>query len=194
MKLSRHAFHVLVACLGSMGFVTNGPSPAAAGSYAVDPVHSTVLFRTKHMGTSFSWGRFNEIVGRLNLDDQAPSLEMQVKTESLDTANAKRDQHLRSPDFFSAKQFPTISFKSTRVARVADNKYEVDGTLNLHGVDRPVKVHLERTGTGKNQLGAATAGYTTSFTVKRSDFGMKFGLEGVSDDVLLIVSLECAAQ
>jgi polyisoprenoid-binding protein YceI len=194
MKISRHAFRVLVVCLGSMGFASSGPSAAAAGSYAVDPVHSTVLFRIKHMGTSFSWGRFNEIVGRLNLDDQAPSLEMQVKTESLDTANAKRDQHLKSPDFFSAKQFPTISFKSTRVARVGDNKYDVDGTMSLHGVDRPVKVQLERTGTGKNQLGAATAGYTTTFTVKRSDFGMKFGLEGVSDDVLLIVSLECAAQ
>jgi polyisoprenoid-binding protein YceI len=194
MKISRHSFRTVVVCFGLVGFVTSATSTAVGGSYAVDPVHSTVLFRIKHMGTSFSWGRFNEIAGRLNLDDQAPSLEMQVKTDSLDTANAKRDQHLKSPDFFSAKQFPTISFKSTRIARVADNKYDVDGTLSLHGVDRPVKVQLERTGTGKNQLGAALAGYATTFSIKRSEFGMKFGLEGVSDDVLLIVSLECAAQ
>ena len=194
MKQSHHAFHTLIVCLGLVAFSASGHATAFAGSYAVDPVHSTVLFRIKHMGTSYAWGRFNEIAGRLNLDDQAPSLEMQVKTESLDTANAKRDQHLRSPDFFSAKQFPAISFKSTRVARVGDNKYDVDGTLSLHGVDRPLKVQLERTGTGKNQLGAAVAGYTTTFSIKRSDFGMKFGLEGLSDDVLLIVSLECAAQ
>lgn len=194
MKKPRHAFHTLIVCLALAAIAANGQSTALAGSYAVDPVHSTVLFRIKHMGTSYAWGRFNEIAGRLNLDDQAPSLEVLVKTESLDTANAKRDQHLKSPDFFSAKQFPTIAFKSTRVARAGDNKYDVEGTLSLHGVDRPVKVQLERTGTGKNQLGATLAGYSTTFSIKRSDFGMKFGLEGVSDDVLLIVSLECAAQ
>jgi polyisoprenoid-binding protein YceI len=194
MKISRHAFRILVVGLGLIAFAASCHSTAFAGSYAVDPVHSTVLFRVKHMGTSYAWGRFNEIAGRLNLDDQAPSLEMQVKTESLDTANAKRDQHLKSPDFFSAKQFPTISFKSTRIARAGDNKYDIDGTLSLHGVDRPVKVQLERTGTGKNQLGAAVAGYATTFSIKRSDFGMKYLLEGLSDDVVVVVSLECAAQ
>ncbi|MBI3837522.1 MAG: YceI family protein [Planctomycetia bacterium] len=194
MKKPHHPFRILAICLGLIGFMTIGASRAFSESYAVDPVHSTVLFRIKHMETSFSWGRFNEIVGRLNLDDKAPSLEMHVKTESLDTANAKRDQHLKSPDFFSAKQFPTISFKSKRIARLGDTKYDVDGTLSLHGFDRPVKVLLERTGTSKNQQGVAVAGYATTFSIKRSDFGMKYLLEGLSDDVVLIVSLECAAQ
>ncbi|HEV3136240.1 MAG TPA: YceI family protein [Pirellulales bacterium] len=155
MKEYRPACHVPVAWVALIALAASGASSVCAASYAVDPVHSTVLFRVKHMGTSFAWGRFNEIVGRLNLDDQAPSVEMLVKTESLDTANAKRDQHLKSPDFFSAKQFPAISFKSTRVARAGENKYDVEGTLSLHGVDRPLKVQLERTGAGKNPIWAA---------------------------------------
>jgi polyisoprenoid-binding protein YceI len=169
-------------------------SPATAAPLVVDGVHSTVLFRIKHLNTSFAWGRFNDISGKVNLEDKSPSLEIQLKTDSIDTGNAKREEHLKSPDFFSAKQFPTLSFRSTKITKNGDGKYSVDGTLKLHGVERPLSVELERTGAGKNQQGTAIEGFETTFTIKRSDFGMKFLLQGLSDEVLLIVSLECGAK
>jgi polyisoprenoid-binding protein YceI len=168
--------------------------PACAAPLAVDAVHSTVLFRIKHLNTSFAWGRFNDISGKVNLDDKSPSLEIQLKSDSIDTGNAKREEHLKSPDFFNAKQFPTISFRSTQITKTGDGKYAVEGKLKLHGVEQPVSVELERTGAGKNQQGAAIEGYETTFKIKRSDYGMKFLLAGLSDEVLLIVSLECGAK
>ena len=113
---------------------------ASAAPLVVDAVHSTVLFRIKHLNTSFSWGRFDDISGKVNLDDKSPSLEIQLKTDSIDTGNAKREEHLKSPDFFSAKQFPTISFRSTKITKSGDGKYTVDGTLKLHGVEQPISV------------------------------------------------------
>ncbi len=169
-------------------------SPAAAEPYAVDAVHSFVLFRIKHLNTSQAWGRFNDISGNVDLDGKNPSIAVQVKAASVDTANEKRDQHLRSPDFLNAKQFPTISFTSTRVQPAGDGRYDVEGTLSLHGVSKPVSVQLTRVGAGKNQMGASIVGYDTTLDIKRSDYGMKFLLEGLGDDVKLTISLECTAK
>jgi polyisoprenoid-binding protein YceI len=168
------------------------PRAAAAETYNVDAVHSTVLFRVKHMNTSYSWGRFNDIAGTVTLDDPSPSLEVRVQVDSVDTGNTKRDAHLKAPDFFSAKQYPTIAFKSTKVTKVDDAHYDVDGTLTLHGVTKPITVKLERTGAGKGPMGGTITGVATEFKIKRSDYGMKFMLAGASDDVLVIVALECA--
>jgi len=179
-----------------VGFLllSRGASPARAEAVSVDAVHSSVLFRIKHLNTSHAWGRFNDVAGKLNLDDGNPLVEVQIKTASIDTGNPKREEHLKSPDFFNAKQFPAITFRSTRVQKSGDGKYAVDGKLNLHGVEKPIRVELTRTGAGKNQQGTSIVGYETNFIIKRSDFGMKYLLEGLSDDVLLIVSLECGAK
>lgn len=185
-------FAAAVTC-GLVAMVV-GAAPAWAEPLSVDAVHSSVLFRIKHLNTSYAWGRFNDISGKLNLEANSPVVEVQIKTDSIDTGNAKREQHLKSPDFFNAKQFPSIAFRSTRIEKSGDGKYAVDGTLSLHGVQKPINVQLERTGSGKNQQGTAITGFETSFRIKRSDFGMKFLLEGLSDEVLLVVSLECAAQ
>ena len=187
-------FVARAALLFSTILVALAAPAASAAPLVVDAVHSTVLFRIKHLNTSFAWGRFDDISGKLNLDDKSPSLEIQLKAESIDTGNAKREEHLKSPDFFSAKQFPTISFRSTKITKTGDGKYTVDGTLKLHGVEQPLSVELERTGAGKNQQGTAIEGFETTFKIKRSDYGMKFLLLGLSDEVLLIVSLECGAM
>ncbi len=187
-------FVARAALLFSTAFVVLAAPAASAAPLVVDAVHSTVLFRIKHLNTSFAWGRFDDISGKVNLDDKSPSLEIQLKTDSIDTGNAKREEHLKSPDFFSAKQFPTISFRSTKITKSGDGKYTVDGTLKLHGVEQPISVELERTGAGKNQQGTAIEGFETTFKIKRSDYGMKFLLQGLSDEVLLIVSLECGAK
>jgi len=176
----------LVTCLGASQGVR------AVEMYAADPTHSSVVFRVKHMSTSFSWGRFNVIAGSFTLDESNPAegrFEFQVKADSIDTADPKRDQHLKSPDFFNVVQFPTIAFKSQSIAR-SGNAYEVTGDLTLHGVTKPIKLKVVTTGSGKNQMGTPIAGIESSFNIKRSDFGMSKMIPGVGDDVWVNVSIE----
>ena len=170
-------------------------APAPAEEFTVDTGHSTVLFRILHMGVSNAWGRFDNIAGTVNLDEADPAksaLDITISTESVDTGVAKRDDHLRGPDFFNARQFPKITFKSQSLRATGADTYEVTGTLTLHGVSRPLTVTLKKIGAGKSPLGDQRLGVETGFTIKRSDFGMKNMLDAVGDNVLLIVSLETA--
>jgi len=166
----------------------------AADTLKVDPVHSFVTFRVQHLGVSHVWGRFNNPGGTIVIDDADPSkstFAIEVKTASVDTGNEKRDGHLKSADFFNARQFPTISFKSTSVKSSGDNKFEVTGDLTLHGVTRPLTVTIERVGAGdKGGQFGYRAGFDASFAIKRSDFGMTNMVGPVGDDVNLWVSLE----
>src|SRR5947209_1273931 len=138
-------------------------SPAAAAdTYQLDPTHASVFFRVKHLGVSYCYGRFNDLAGSLVLDEQNPannSLQVQVKADTVDTNNAKRDQHLKGPDFFNVREFPVISFKSRQVKPVSPQAYEVTGDLTLHGVTRTITVQLQRVGSGRDPRG----GYRTGF-------------------------------
>lgn len=178
----------------ALGVATGIAAPAAqaADAFTADPVHSAVVFRVKHMNTSNAWGRFNDISGGFVLDEADPSqsqLDFQVKTASVDTGNAKRDQHLKGPDFFNAVQFPVIHFKSKSVTKAADG-YEVSGDLTLHGQTRPILVKVVKAGSGKGPNGAAIAGIDASFIVKQSQFGMTKMVGPIGDDVWVNVSIE----
>jgi polyisoprenoid-binding protein YceI len=167
-------------------------SAGAAENYVADPAHSSTVFRAKHMNTSYVWGRFNEIAGSFTLDENNPQesrFEFQVKADSIDTGQAKRDQHLKSPDFFNVVQFPTINFKSQSVTK-SGNVYEVTGDLTLHGVTKPVTVRVVPTGKGTGPTGAPIAGIDASFTLKRSDFGINKMLEGIGDSIWVDVCVE----
>ena len=112
-----------------------------------------------------------------------------MKTENVDTANEKRDAHLKSPDFFDAKQFPLITFKSTSVKADGDN-FEVTGDLNLHGVTKQITVPLKKTGESDTGKMGYRTGWQAEVDLKRSDFGMT-GMQGaIGDDVHLIISFE----
>lgn len=164
----------------------------AADAFTVDTVHSAVVFRVKHMNASNAWGRFNDITGGFTLDQADPSksqLDFQVKTASVDTGNAGRDKHLKSPDFFNAVQFPVISFKSKSVSKTAEG-YDVTGDLTLHGVTKPLQVKVVPVGSGKGPTGAAIAGIDASFTIKQSEFGMSKMVGPIGDDVWVNVSIE----
>ncbi|MFA6045508.1 MAG: YceI family protein [Phycisphaerales bacterium] len=168
--------------------------PAAEGSFSLDPVHSYVIFQIKHLGTSNSYGMFHEPSGKLVMatDPAASTLEISVPAEKVDTGSDKRDQHLRSPDFFSVKEFPAITFKSTSFKPAGNNAFEVTGDLTLHGVTKPVTTKLEVLGSGKGMKGEDILGAETKFTIKRSDWGMKtYVKEGaLGDDVTLTVAIE----
>ena len=174
-------------------------SQETTGIYEIDAVHSSVLFRAKHMGVAYNYGRFNDFSGNIAVDKTDASkstVEFQVKTESVDTGNAKRDQHLRSADFFNAKQFPVITFKSTKVAEKAgqENVLEVTGDFNLHGVKKSTTIDVEITGQKKSPQVGEIIGFHTTFSIKRSEYGMNYGLESVNDDIQITVSVEAAKK
>lgn len=169
-------------------------APLTAETLTVDAAHSTILFRIKHLNTSLAWGRFNEMSGTWTLEGEKPSVEMQIKADSIDTANDKRDQHLNGPDFFNTKQFPVISFKSTKVTKSGDGKYLLDGVLTLHGVEKPLSLELAKTGAGVNMMATKIVGYETTFTLKRSDFGMKYLVGPLGDEVLIVATFELGVK
>ncbi|MDE0634615.1 MAG: YceI family protein [Candidatus Poribacteria bacterium] len=187
----------LILALCIITFTEKTESQQDAKTYQIDAVHSSVLFRAKHLGVSYNYGRFNEFSGSITMDETDVSkskVEFEVKTASVDTANKKRDQHLRSPDFFNAKQFPVITFKSTKVSAKAgqENMLEVTGDFALHGVKKSITVDVEITGkTNSPQVGEAI-GFLTTFDIKRSEYGINFGMESVNDEIQITVSIEAA--
>lgn len=170
----------------------SAPEPIA---YACDTIHSHVMFKVMHMGSSWSYGRFNEFSVDLKLAEGSPELSsvaFTVKAESVDTGNAKRDQHLRNPDFLNAKEFPEIVFRSTAVKASGPDGAEVTGNLTLHGVTKPVTVTVRRVGSGKGMKGETLVGFETVFTIKRSEFGMNHLVGPVGDEVTLTVAIEAS--
>ncbi len=174
------------------------PAPApAAKTYKIDPVHSSALFRIKHNNASYFHGRFTDISGTVVYDEANPagsSVEVTIKAESVDTGNGKRNDHLKSPDFFNAAEIPVLSFKSKGVKKgSAKEELEVTGDLTIHGVTKPLTAKVAHTGTGKGQ-GGEVAGFETVFTIKRTDFGMKYMVGPLGDEVQVTISLEGQIQ
>ena len=186
-------FSLAAAILAGLGTSSLAPAARAAETYAVDPVHSSISFGISHAGISDIHGRFNDFSGTFVIDKDDPSkssFALDIKVASVDTNNAKRDEHLRAPDYFNAKQFPSLSFKSTKV-KATDAGYEVTGDLTLHGVTKPVTLTLK----GGHKVvefpkGTPRIGVTSSVTIKRSEFDMKTELGALGDDVHIIVGLE----
>ena len=169
----------------------------AADTYKADPIHSSALFRAKHANASYVWGRFNDPTGTFVLDESSPSnssFMVEINVNNVDTHNEKRDAHLKSPDFFNARQYPTITFKSTSVTKGTGNVLQVTGELKMHGVAKTVTMPVELTGMGEFPPGVKRAGVEATFVVQMSSFEIK-GLPGaVSDDIKVIVALEGVKQ
>ena len=124
---------------------TSSLAARAADSFAVDPVHSSVSFMIAHAEISLIHGRFNDFSGKFTIDKTDPaksSFTMSIPTETVDTNNKQRDDHLRAPDFFDVKKFPNLTFQSTKVKAV-DGGYEVTGDFTLHGVTKPLTFTLK---------------------------------------------------
>jgi polyisoprenoid-binding protein YceI len=196
-----HAFHSKIrhVAFGFLLFVLLAGALAsprvtnAADVYRIDPDHSTITFRVKHMGIAFVYGRFNDVEGSYAFDETATEncfIEIRVKAENIDTGNEKRDSHLRGPDFFDTDKFPTIVFKSVFVKKLQESTYEVVGYLTLHGITQFVTVQAVKTGNIQIPGGELRTGFETAFMVRRSDYGMKYMLGGVGDKIELTVSVE----
>ena len=163
----------------------------AADEYALDPMHTAVSFKISHLGLSWTHGRFNDVSGSFTIDPDpaACSFALSMKAESIDTGNEKRDEHLKGPDFFNVKQFPTITFKSTSVKAVKDG-YEVTGDLTMHGVSKAVTFSVLGGRKAEFPKGVQRTGYSTEFVLKRSEFGIDKFAEAVGDEVHISISFE----
>ena len=168
------------------------PSMAMAKPAKVDKGHSGVMFKAHHFGAGYTWGRFNDFSGTVDMDGkELKGVDITIKAASLDTGIEKRDKHLRSPDFFEADTHADITFKSSKVTKKSDGVYAVVGTLGLHGVEKPITVEMRYTGEGDLPAmvgGAHVTGWETDFPIKQSDHGMNY--QAIGDEAFVYVNLE----
>jgi polyisoprenoid-binding protein YceI len=174
------------------------PAPAAAANAPidVDPVHTSVVFGIKHMNVANFYGTFDKFSGNFFIDPANPAntkINITVDADSVDSNNKGRDDHLKGPDFFSVKEFPTITFVSTKVEKASgEDMFNLTGDLTFRGVTKPITATLQYTGTGPGrQPGITLQGFEARFTFKRSDFGNTYLVgKGLSDEVSMIVAVE----
>jgi len=192
-RMRRTLSHSLVALLLAVGASLFSAVTARAGDeYAYDGVHSSVSFKARHLDISWIHGRFNEASGKFVIDRADPSkstFELSVKADSVDTGNVKRDEHLRQPDYFDTKQFPTIDFKSTSVKAI-EGGYEVTGDFTLHGTTKSIVLVLKG-GKEIEWKGVKRVGFATEIAVKRSDYGFDPAAIGpIGDEALILIDCE----
>jgi len=166
-------------------------------TYTIDGRHTFPQYEVVHFGTSLQRGRFDKTEGTLVYDAPAHkgSVEIAIDTASVNTGVAKLDENLRGPDFFNAGKFPKMTFKSDDWVFEGDTLKKVNGNLTILGVTRPVSFDVGLFHCGVNPMMLRTVcGADLSTHIKRSDFGMKYGIGPVSDDVLLRVNVEAIAD
>src|SRR5665647_2264045 len=168
-------------------------SAFAADSYTVDPNHTFPHFSINHLGFSTMQGRFDKTSGTVTLDRAAKtgSVEIAIESGSVSTGYVKRDEHLKSPDFFNAAEFPAFTYKSTAMHFKGDTPSSVDGNLTISGVTKPVTLTIDEFNCGTNPMNKKDeCGAGASAQIKRSDFGVKYGLPVIGDDVKLVFEIE----
>jgi polyisoprenoid-binding protein YceI len=143
--------------------------------WRVDPAHTNAEFAVKHMMITTVRGRFTGVDGTVTQDDANPvnsRIEVSIKAASIDTRVPERDAHLRSADFLDVEKYPEITFRSTKVERLGDERMRVAGDLTIHGVTRPITLDVREEGHGKDPWGGERAGFSASTTIDRREYGL----------------------
>jgi polyisoprenoid-binding protein YceI len=164
------------------------------GTWTVDPAHSTIGFGVKHMGIATVRGEFTDFEGTLEIGDDLSSARVYgtVKTQSVDTNEPQRDDHLRSADFFDAAQFPELRFESTSIEALDDEEFRITGRLTIHGVTSEIVLHAEVQGTDVDPWGNERVGLEVTGQLSRGDYGMKFNQALGSGNVLVADKVKLA--
>jgi len=165
----------------------------AVDHYAIDPAHTYPHFSVSHLGFSTMQGRFDKTSGTISLDRAAKTgaINITIDVSSINTGFAKRDKHLRGPDFFNSAEFPTITYKSNKIHFKNNVPISSEGSLTMAGATKPVTLNINSFKCGmhpmkkKEMCGAAASAH-----LKRSDFGIKYGLPAVGDDIELVFEIE----
>jgi polyisoprenoid-binding protein YceI len=171
---------------------TPNPAKVAAGTYAVEPYHTQIIFAVDHMGFSIFRGFLSQATGSLTIDPAKPAatmLSVTIPIASIHTTSAKLDEELNSADWLDAQRFPTATFVSTKVTPGPNGLAMVSGNLTLHGVTRPAQMQVHFRGAGANPMSkAATIGFDGRMSVARSEFGVTKYVPLVSDHVELTIA------
>jgi polyisoprenoid-binding protein YceI len=176
---------------------------AQPSTWKVDPAHSNVEFTVTHMMISEVTGRFKDFFVTLtqnNEDFSGSSLTATIKTASISTDNDRRDNHLRSADFFEVEKFPEMTFKSTSFDKLGGNQFRITGDLTMHGITKSVALETIYNGQEKDSRGTVYAGFKATGRVNRYDFGLKWnvGLEAggilVSENVDITLNIKMMKQ
>ncbi len=150
--------------------------PVHAATYKVDADHSTIGFKVKHLFSNVT-GNFKTFEGTVDYEPGKPEswkAEGKIDAASINTNQDKRDEHLRSADFFDVKQFPQLSFKTVKVTDATDTSAKLEGLLTLHGVEKPVVLDVTIHGVGNDPWGNTRAGFTAVTRINRKDFGISW--------------------
>ncbi|WP_242393943.1 YceI family protein [Anaeromyxobacter oryzisoli] len=171
---------------------------AAPAAWNLDPSHSTAGFAVKHLVISTVRGEFRTFSGIVKLDDAdvtKSTVEATIDVNSLDTRVADRDAHLKSPDFFDVAKYPTITFRSTKVARAGRGALKVTGDLSMHGVTKPVTLDVVPSAEVKGMYGETRRGFSAKTRINRQAFGLTWNKlveagPAVGDEVTIDLDLE----
>jgi polyisoprenoid-binding protein YceI len=172
------------------------------GTWTVDPAHSQVGFAVKHMGIATVRGEFTEFEGTLEIAEDLSSAKAYgtVKVASVDTNESQRDEHLRSPDFFDASEYPELRFESTSIEALDEEEFRIAGKLTIHGITNDIVLHADVQGTDTDPWGNERVGLEVTGQLSRSDYGMKFnqalgsGNMLVGDKVKLALDISAVRQ
>jgi len=166
-----------------------------AASYQIDPTHTYPNFTISHLGFSTQHGRFDNTTGSLEMDlaKKTGSVNIKIDAASISTGFKKRDDHLKTPDFFNVAEFPEITFKSTKVMFKGDKQAKITGDLTIMGVTKSVMLDVSRIHCGPHPFTKKVkevCGFDATTMIKRSDFGSKYGLPAIGDDVMIDLQVE----
>lgn len=185
-------------CL-ALGLVTlTSGAFAAESAYTIDPFHTYPNFKVSHLGFSTMYGRFNKTSGKMMLDPgKSGSVEIVIDAASIDTGMQdkgpyprSRDDHLRSSDFLNVAEFPQLTYKSRKITFNGD-KATIEGDLTMLGVTKPVNLDVARWHCGVHPMNKKeVCGFDANGTLRRSDFGMNYGVPGIGDELTLMIELE----
>jgi polyisoprenoid-binding protein YceI len=180
------------------GYAAQAQETPQTEIYDFDKAHTQILFFVDHLGFSKSQGEFHEYDGNFTIDRENPensSVHVMIKTDSIDMDDEKWDAHMKNEDFFHTEKFPDMTFKSTSIEMTGENEALVTGDLTLLGVTKPVMLETVHNKTGEHPYsGKMVAGFSASASLKRSDFGMTYGLPGLGDEVEIRLEVEGVRQ
>ncbi len=176
---------------------------ATTTKWAVDPTHSEVHFKVKHLVISTVTGSFKSFNGEVNLENnnlESAKINFSIDPKSIDTNQEQRDEHLRSGDFFDAANHPAIDFKSSSLKQVKGDQYKLTGDLTIRGVTKQVTVDVEHGGTAKDGYGNTKMGFEVTGIVNRKEFGLTYnalteaGGLTIGEDIKLSANIQLVQQ
>jgi polyisoprenoid-binding protein YceI len=178
------------------------PITEIATQWQIDPSHSNVEFSVRHLMIASVKGRFGEFAGSVNIDPEnpdRPNVDVTVDIASIDTRQAQRDAHLRSPDFFDAEKWPTLSFRGKRIEGDTDGEFKLHGDLTIRDVTRPIVLNVTKEGEGSDPWGNFRSAFSATTKIDRRDFGLTWnqaletGGVVVGDEIKISIDVELTA-